>query len=98
MDFQLRSVPLLSRIGADRADQVRTDVEAATAGWSEAVLLRLDSRNQVLVVDGRERSLGPGTAAVVPPNMRHAVRTVGACRVIVTDYPVRHQLPGVRDA
>ena len=51
----------------------------------------------VLVVDGRERRLGPGTAAVVPPNTRHAVRTVGACRVIVTDYPVRHQLPGVRD-
>ena len=53
MDFQLRSVPLLSRIGADRADQVRTDIEAATAGWSEAALLRLDSRNQVLVADGR---------------------------------------------
>jgi NAD+ diphosphatase len=53
VDFQLRSVPLLSRIGADRADQVRTDVEAATAGWSEAALLRLDSRNQVLVADGR---------------------------------------------
>ena len=53
MDFQLRTVPLLSRIGADRADQVRTDVEAATAGWSEAALLRLDSRNQVLVADGR---------------------------------------------
>jgi len=53
VDFQLRTVPLLSRIGADRADQVRTDVEAATAGWSEAALLRLDSRNQVLVADGR---------------------------------------------
>ena len=53
MDFQLRSVPLLSRIGADRADQVRTDVEAAAAGWSEAALLRLDRRSQVLVADGR---------------------------------------------
>ena len=53
MDFQLRSVPLLSRIGADRADQVRTDVDAATAGWAEAALLRLDSRNQVLVAGGR---------------------------------------------
>ena len=53
MDFQLRSVPLLSRIGADRADQVRTDVDAATAGWAEAALLRLDSRNQVLVAAGR---------------------------------------------
>jgi NAD+ diphosphatase len=53
VDFQLRSVPLLSRIGADRADQVRTDVEAAAAGWADAALLRLDSRNQVLVAGGR---------------------------------------------
>jgi NAD+ diphosphatase len=52
-DFQLREVPLLSRVGADRADQLRTDVDAATAGWSEAALLRVDSRNQVLVTDGR---------------------------------------------
>ena len=53
MDFQLQSVPLLSRVGADRADQVRTDVDAATAGWADAALLRVDSRNQVLVADGR---------------------------------------------
>jgi NAD+ diphosphatase len=53
VDFQLHSVPLLSRIGADRADQVRTDVDAATAGWPEAALLRLDARNQVLVAGGR---------------------------------------------
>jgi NAD+ diphosphatase len=53
VDFRLREVPLLSRVGADRADQLRTDVEAATAGWAEAALLRVDSRNQVLVADGR---------------------------------------------
>lgn len=52
MEFQLSSVPLLSRVGADRADQLRTDVEAATAGWADAALLRVDSRNQVLVADG----------------------------------------------
>ena len=67
MDFQLRSVPLLSRIGADRADQVRTDVEAATAGWSEAALLRLDSRNQVLVADGRVVLGKAKTLADKPP-------------------------------
>lgn len=50
MDFRLQSVPLLSRIGADR---LRTDVEAAAAGWADAALLRVDSRNQVLVADGR---------------------------------------------
>jgi NAD+ diphosphatase len=53
VDFQLQSVPLLSRIGADRADQVRTDVDAAAEGWPQAALLRLDSRNQVLVADGQ---------------------------------------------
>jgi NAD+ diphosphatase len=53
VDFQLSSVPLLSRVGADRADQLRTDVDAATAGWAEAALLRVDSRNQVLVANGR---------------------------------------------
>lgn len=52
-DFQLRSIPLLSRVGADRADHLRTDVEAATAGWAEAAVLRVDSRNQVLVANGR---------------------------------------------
>lgn len=53
MEFHLNSVPLLSRIGADRADQVRTDTEAAVAGWSDAALLRLDSRNQVMVAEGK---------------------------------------------
>ena len=67
MDFQLRSVPLLSRIGADRADQVRTDVEAATAGWADAALLRLDSRNQVLVADGRVLLGKAKTFADKPP-------------------------------
>jgi quercetin dioxygenase-like cupin family protein len=51
----------------------------------------------VLVIDGQARRLASGTAAVVPPNTPHSVKVVGACRVIVTDYPLRHQLPGVRD-
>lgn len=67
MDFQLRSVPLLSRVGADRADQVRTDVEAAAAGWAEAALLRLDSRNQVLVANGRVVFGRAKTLADKPP-------------------------------
>jgi NAD+ diphosphatase len=44
---------LLSRVGADRADQLRTDVDAAAEGWTDAALLRVDSRNQVLVANGR---------------------------------------------
>jgi NAD+ diphosphatase len=51
VSFRLRNVPLLSRVGADRADHLRTDIEAAAQGWAEAVLLRVDDRNQVLVVD-----------------------------------------------
>ena len=51
--FQLRNVPLLSRVGADRADTLRTDIDAATAGWADALLLRVDRRNQVLISGGR---------------------------------------------
>lgn len=70
MDFELHSEPLLARGGLDRADQVRSDVQAA-AGWADAALLRVDPRNRVLVVDGRvvldeARALaeGPPTDAV----------------------------------
>ena len=57
VDFQLNAVPLLSRIGADRADQVRTDIDAAAAGWPDAALLRLDSAQPG---DGRRRQGGAG--------------------------------------
>ena len=52
-DFTLRNVPLLSRVGADRADTLRTDVDAAIAGWKDALLLRVDRRNQVLISGGQ---------------------------------------------
>jgi len=51
-DFQLRNVPLLSRVGADRSDQLRTDIDAAVAGWADAAVLRVDGRGQVLIADG----------------------------------------------
>ncbi|KUI21671.1 NADH pyrophosphatase [Mycobacterium sp. GA-1285] len=50
--FRLRNVPLLSRVGADRADALRTDIDAALAGWPDALVLRVDRRNQVLIADG----------------------------------------------
>ncbi len=53
MAFRLRNVPLLSRVGADRADHLRTDIDAAIAGWADAAVLRIDNRNQVMVADGR---------------------------------------------
>jgi NAD+ diphosphatase len=51
--FSLRNIPLLARVGADRADELRTDVDAALAGWPDAAVLRVDSRNQVLISDGQ---------------------------------------------
>ncbi|AFM16222.1 Zn-finger containing NTP pyrophosphohydrolase [Mycolicibacterium chubuense NBB4] len=69
--FTLRNIPLLSRVGADRADTLRTDVDAAVAGWPEALLLRVDRRNQVLISEGRA-VLHPATnAGDAPPE--HAV-------------------------
>ena len=53
MSFQLRNVPSLSRVGADRADHLRTDVDAAIVGWNDALLLRVDDRNRVLFADER---------------------------------------------
>jgi len=50
MSFRLRNIPLLSRVGADRADELRSDVEAAVAGWADAHLLRVDDRGNVLVI------------------------------------------------
>lgn len=55
--FQLQRVPVLSRVGADRADTLRTDIDAATAGWADAALLRVDRHNQVLI-EGRQVVLG----------------------------------------
>lgn len=55
--FELRHVPLLSRVGADRADTLRTDVDAALAGWPDALVLRVDRRNQVLTT-GNQVVLG----------------------------------------
>lgn len=71
-DFQkLRNIPLLSRVGADRADALRTDIDAATAGWADALLLRVDNRNQVLIAGGQV-VLGPASAlGDSPPD--HAV-------------------------
>ncbi|CAN1559999.1 NPY1 NTP pyrophosphohydrolases containing a Zn-finger, probably nucleic-acid-binding [Mycobacteriaceae bacterium] len=66
MTFQLRKVPSLSRVGADRADHLRTDVDAAAVGWSDALLLRVDDRNQVLF-DGDRVVLGSAAAFADKP-------------------------------
>ena len=67
MDFQLNRVPLLSRVGADRADQLRTDIDGAVAGWPRAALLRVDERNQVLIADHRVVLTDAAEFAETPP-------------------------------
>lgn len=66
MSFQLRNIPLLSRIGADRADELRSDVEAAVAGWIHAHLLRVDDRGNVMVT-GDQLVLGAAASFADEP-------------------------------
>jgi NAD+ diphosphatase len=66
--FTLRNVPLLSRVGADRADEMRTDVDAAVAGWADAQLLRVDDRGNVVVTDDRVVLSPAAVLADKPPS------------------------------
>jgi NAD+ diphosphatase len=68
LSFQLRNVPSLSRVGADRADHLRTDTDAAIAGWDDALLLRVDERNQVMFADERVVLGSAAAFADTPPN------------------------------
>ncbi|MBX9642070.1 MAG: NAD(+) diphosphatase [Mycobacteriaceae bacterium] len=90
MDFRLRDVPLLSRVGADRADQLRTDIDAAAAGWPDAALLRVDSRNQVLAAGGQV-VLGPAAALgdKPPPDAVFVGRIEGGRHVWAIRAPLR---------
>ncbi len=47
----------------------------------------------VLSIDGVDWRLNEGDAAIVPPNVSHGVRVIGAAEVVVTDFPLRHDLP-----
>ena len=78
MSFRLRNVPLLSRVGADRADALRTDIDAAVAGWPDALLLRVDRRNQVLISGGQAVLNDARDAGDAPPRSSSvASRTAG---------------------
>jgi mannose-6-phosphate isomerase-like protein (cupin superfamily) len=50
--------------------------------------------NVIVSIGGHERTLGPGDAAVVPPDTPHSVRAATRCRVVVADFPLRLELPG----
>jgi mannose-6-phosphate isomerase-like protein (cupin superfamily) len=49
----------------------------------------------IVTVGGEERRVGAGSAVIVPPDTPHSVTTVGACRAVIADYPLRTQLPGL---
>jgi quercetin dioxygenase-like cupin family protein len=42
-----------------------------------------------ITVDSVTRMAKPGTAAIVPPNVRHAVKALTSGKAIVVDYPLR---------
>jgi mannose-6-phosphate isomerase-like protein (cupin superfamily) len=51
----------------------------------------------VLTIGGEEGQLVAGMAAVIPPHTSHSAKVRGPCRVIVADFPLRLELPGIRD-
>jgi quercetin dioxygenase-like cupin family protein len=49
-----------------------------------------------LTVGDERRRVSAGSAVVIPPNTTHAVSVANHCRAIVVDYPLRHELAGMR--
>ena len=92
--FQLRHVPLLSRVGADRADSLRADLDAAVAGWPDALLLRVDHRNQVLISGGRVVLGSAAELADRPPENAVFLGRLGDGRHV---WAVRGALESPRD-
>ncbi|HTQ55730.1 MAG TPA: cupin domain-containing protein [Bryobacteraceae bacterium] len=48
-----------------------------------------------VTVDGVTQVARAGTAAIVPPNVRHSVRALSDGRAIVVDYPLREDAAGM---
>lgn len=48
-----------------------------------------------ITVAGKSKSLGPGSAAIVPPHTKHSVKALTAARAIVVDYPRRRSIGDV---
>lgn len=44
-----------------------------------------------LVVGGESRILGPGSGAVIAPDVPHSGKAIGDCRVLDVFYPVREE-------
>ena len=54
----------------------------------------IEGRLEITVAD-ETRVLGPGSAAVVPPNTRHSIKAVTDARAIVVDHPLRKSIGGI---
>jgi len=61
---------------------------------NEEVWNIIEGRFEV-TVDGETREVGAGAAAIVSPNVRHAVKALTDGRAIVVDHPRRHVVGGV---
>src|SRR5262245_12166111 len=48
-----------------------------------------------ITIAGESRRLGPGAAAVVPPETAHSVKAITGARAIVVDHPRRDSIGGV---
>jgi quercetin dioxygenase-like cupin family protein len=49
-----------------------------------------------ITIHGETRVVGPGDAAVVPPETVHSVKALTDARAIVVDHPRRESIGGVR--
>jgi len=49
-----------------------------------------------ITVAGKAKTLGPGSAAVVPPHTKHSVKALTDARAIVVDHPLRKAIGGVK--
>lgn len=68
MTFRLRNVPLLSRTGMDRADDLRSSPDQLVKGWIEAVVVKVDSRGRVKIEDGSVVLDPAAEVAPTPPD------------------------------
>lgn len=67
MSFALVTEPMLSRSPLDRAEELRRDTAALTAGWSTASVLRVDATGRIPVADGGVAMVPATEVAEAPP-------------------------------
>jgi quercetin dioxygenase-like cupin family protein len=48
-----------------------------------------------ITIAGEARVVGPGCAALIPPDTPHSVKALSNSRVIVVDHPQRHSIGGI---